>query len=79
MKMLLGDFSVKIDREDIFKPTIGNESLHEVIDDNGDRVVNLSHLKISQLKVQCSHIATVMYLTVSRWENPQSDSSYSDR
>jgi exonuclease III len=28
MKILLGDFNVKVGREDIFKPTIGNESLH---------------------------------------------------
>jgi hypothetical protein len=26
MKILLGDFSVKVGREDIFKPTFGNES-----------------------------------------------------
>jgi exonuclease III len=29
MKMLLGDFNAEVGREDIFKPTIGNESLHE--------------------------------------------------
>jgi len=29
MKILLGDFSVKVGREDIFKPTVKNESLHE--------------------------------------------------
>jgi hypothetical protein len=29
MKSLLGDFSAKVSREDILKPTIGNESLHE--------------------------------------------------
>jgi hypothetical protein len=28
MKILLGDFSAKVGREDIFKLTIGNESLH---------------------------------------------------
>jgi exonuclease III len=28
MKILLGDFNAKVGREDIFKPKIGNESLH---------------------------------------------------
>jgi hypothetical protein len=32
--MLLGDFNAKVGREDIFKPTIGNGSLHEIINDN---------------------------------------------
>jgi hypothetical protein len=27
---LLGDFITKVGREDIFKPTIENESLHEI-------------------------------------------------
>jgi hypothetical protein len=35
MKTLLGDFNEKVGREDIFKPTIGNESLHETSNDNG--------------------------------------------
>jgi exonuclease III len=29
-KILLGDFNAKVGREDIFKPTVGNESLHEI-------------------------------------------------
>jgi hypothetical protein len=40
MKILLGDFNAKVGREDIFKPIIGNESLHETNNDNGVRVVN---------------------------------------
>jgi hypothetical protein len=32
---LFGDFSAKVGREDIFKPTIRNESLHEISIDNG--------------------------------------------
>jgi hypothetical protein len=38
--MLLRDFNVKVGREDIFKPTIWNESFHEISNDNGVRVVN---------------------------------------
>jgi exonuclease III len=28
--ILIGDFNAKVGREDIFKPTIGNKSLHEI-------------------------------------------------
>ncbi|PNF41471.1 hypothetical protein B7P43_G13302 [Cryptotermes secundus] len=44
-KILLGDFNAKVGREDIFKPTIGNESLHEISNDNGVRVVNFATSK----------------------------------
>jgi hypothetical protein len=42
MKILLGGFNAKVGREDIFKPTLGNESLHEISNDNGVRVVNFA-------------------------------------
>jgi hypothetical protein len=42
MKILLGDFNVKVGRENIFKLTIGKESLHEISNDNGVRVVNFA-------------------------------------
>jgi endonuclease/exonuclease/phosphatase family metal-dependent hydrolase len=45
MKILLGDFNAKVGREDIFKPIIGNESLHEASNDNRVRVVNFATLK----------------------------------
>jgi hypothetical protein len=35
MKILLGDLNAKVGREVIFKPTIGNESLHEISNENG--------------------------------------------
>jgi len=40
MKILIGDFNAKLGREDIFKPTIGNENLHQDRDDNSVRTVN---------------------------------------
>jgi len=41
MKILLGDYNTK-GRENIFKPTIGNESLHQDSYDNGIRIVNFA-------------------------------------
>jgi hypothetical protein len=35
MKILLGHFNVKLVREDVFEPTIRNESLHKINNDNG--------------------------------------------
>jgi hypothetical protein len=42
MKILLGDFNAKLGREDVFKPTIGKQSLHEDSNDNGVRVENFA-------------------------------------
>jgi hypothetical protein len=50
MKILLGDFNAKVDREDIFKLTIGNESLHEISNDNGIRAVNFATSKNLRVK-----------------------------
>jgi endonuclease/exonuclease/phosphatase family metal-dependent hydrolase len=50
MKILLGDFNAKVGREDIFKPTIVNESLHEISNDNGVRLVNFATSKNLRVK-----------------------------
>jgi hypothetical protein len=39
------DFNAKVSREAIFKPTIRNESLHEISNDNGVRLVNFATSK----------------------------------
>ena len=41
-KILLAEFNAKSGREDIFKPTIGNESLHQDSNDNRVGIVNLA-------------------------------------
>jgi hypothetical protein len=61
MKILL-DFNAKVSREDVFKTKIWNESLHEISNDNGVRVVILPDPKILLSKVQCSHIVTFINL-----------------
>jgi UDP-glucose 4-epimerase len=45
MKILPGDFNARVERENIFKPIIGNENLHEASNDNGVRVVNFATSK----------------------------------
>jgi len=45
MKILLGDFNALVGRENIFKPTVGNESLHQDGNDNGARIVNFATSK----------------------------------
>jgi hypothetical protein len=42
MKFLLVDFNAEVGRENIFKPTIENESLHQGSNDNGVRIVNFA-------------------------------------
>ena len=46
MKMLLGEFNAKMGRENIFKPTIGQESLHQDSNDNGVSLVKSPNQKI---------------------------------
>jgi hypothetical protein len=45
MKILLGDFNAKVVRENIFKPTTGNESLHQDSNDNDVRISNFTTSK----------------------------------
>jgi len=42
MKIILGDFNAKVRRENIFKPTIGNQSLHQDSNENGVGIANFA-------------------------------------
>ena len=44
-KILLEDFKAKVGRDDTFKPTTGNESLHQENNENGVRIVKFSTSK----------------------------------
>jgi hypothetical protein len=43
MKIFSGDSNTKIETEDIIKPIIANESLHEISNDNGVRVLSFGN------------------------------------
>jgi len=55
MKILLGDFNAKLEGEDIFKLTIGNESLHQDSSDNGVRIINFATSKKILVKSMMFH------------------------
>jgi hypothetical protein len=63
MKILLGVFNAKIGREDIFKISIGNESLHELSSDNGVRIINTATCKNLTVKSTMFHIVTFINFT----------------
>ena len=44
MKIVLGNFDEKLGRQNIFKMTIGKESLHDGSNDNGVKIVNFGML-----------------------------------
>jgi hypothetical protein len=46
----LGEFNAKVERQNIFKLTIGNESLHQDSNDNGVRIVNFATSKSLDVK-----------------------------
>ena len=55
-EILSGHFNAKLGREDIFKPTFGNECLHQDSNDNGVRITDCTTSKnlIIKSTVKCS-------------------------
>jgi hypothetical protein len=47
MKILLGDYNVKVGREDNFTPKIGNDNLHKISNDNGVKSSKLCNIQKS--------------------------------
>jgi hypothetical protein len=50
VKIPLGDLNAKVGRKNIFKPTLWNESLHQVKNNNGVKIVNFSTSKTLVVK-----------------------------
>ncbi|KAE9521335.1 hypothetical protein AGLY_018266 [Aphis glycines] len=45
VKMVVGDFNAKVGKENRFRPTIGPDSLHNISNNNGTRLVNFASSK----------------------------------
>jgi hypothetical protein len=45
MKIVSADFNAKVERENIFKPTLENESIHQVRNDNDVKIINFATSK----------------------------------
>ena len=73
MKFLLGDFNLKVGREKIFKPTIGNEILYQYSNNNGVRIVNFATKKNYYLRARYSptetFVSTPGHLRLGRLDN----------
>lgn len=63
----MSDLNASLEREDIFNPTNGNESLHFINNDSGVRVVNVATLQDLTVKVKCSHVPILIKYT---WATP---------
>jgi hypothetical protein len=63
MKILLRDFNAKVGKEDILNRQFGMKVLHEISNDNGVRLVNVSASKNSEPKVRyhCYELHTTFY------------------
>jgi hypothetical protein len=70
MKIILCDFNAKGGRENIFKPTIGNHSLHENSNDSGVRVVNFATSKNLVVKSTMFPHCKIHKYT---WTSPEGD------
>jgi exonuclease III len=67
MKILLGEFSAIVGRENIFILTIRNESLHEISNDSGVKIVNFATSENLVLKSMIPHRKIHKYT----WTSPE--------
>jgi endonuclease/exonuclease/phosphatase family metal-dependent hydrolase len=82
MKILLGDFSAKVGREVIFKPTIENESLNKISNVNGVKLVNFAtaeNLRVKSTMFRHCNIHKYTWMSPDGKSHNQIDHILADR
>jgi len=69
LKILLGHFNAKLGRENIFKPTIRNEKLHQNNTDNGVRRIKCATPKNLVVKSTMFRTGTFIRITCGKTYN----------
>jgi hypothetical protein len=62
MKLLLQDFNARVNRENTFKQTNGNESFHKINIDNWNFLSKLCNIQKSDCQKYSSHITFINLL-----------------
>jgi len=73
MKILLGNFNAKVGKVNIFKPSIGNDSLHQDSNDNSVRTVNFATSKNLVVK---SRMFPHRNIHKYNWTSPDGNTHY---
>jgi len=68
-----------VGRENIFKPTVCNESLHQDSNDSGARIVNIAISKNPAVKRTMFPHRNIHKYVWTRWEDSQPDYSHIDK
>ena len=67
MKILLGDFNAKLGRQDSFKPTTGNDSLHQDSNEKDVRTVNFGTSKNLVVRITMFMHQNIHKYTCDSW------------
>jgi len=69
IKIILGDFNAKVGKENIYRLTIGNESLHNETNNNGIKMIQFAISK--DLNVRSTTFPYQRDMVFSRWQDSE--------
>jgi len=76
-KIILRDINAKVGKEDIYKPTIGNENLHSETNNNGIQMIQFAISKgFNVQSTTVPHRHPQREMVFSKWQNSESNRPY---